>query len=125
MVFAFNYRNVKPNSTYIVYRKAFCRFLPMEYSESGTTKDGFPVFWFRFPDNVFDSPDRNPENSCYCRPHVAPCLLSGLADITPCYYSKNLFYYFILLNDYIVVLNPDFTVTVIYDECMERFLASF
>ncbi|KAJ9584706.1 hypothetical protein L9F63_020952, partial [Diploptera punctata] len=76
-----------PNSTFVVYRKAFCRLLPMEYADKGVTKDGFPVFWFRFPDNVFDSPDKNPENSCYCRPEVAPCLLSGLADITPCYYS--------------------------------------
>jgi hypothetical protein len=77
-----------PNDTFLIYRKAFCRFLPVVFSRSGVTQEGFPAYWFHLPDNVFDSPDKNPDNECYCRPRVAPCLLSGLADITPCYYSK-------------------------------------
>ncbi|XP_021917896.1 scavenger receptor class B member 1-like [Zootermopsis nevadensis] len=80
-------RRLNPNDTFLIYRKAFCRVLPMVFSRSVATDQGFPAYWFRLPDNVFDSPDRNPENACYCRPDVAPCLLSGLADITPCYYS--------------------------------------
>ncbi|PNF20583.1 hypothetical protein B7P43_G04867 [Cryptotermes secundus] len=75
------------NDTFLIYRKAFCRFLPVVFSRSGVTNEGFPAYWFNLPDNVFDSPDKNPDNACYCRPEVAPCLLSGLADITPCYYS--------------------------------------
>ena len=79
---------MKSNDTFLIYRKSFCRVLPLVFSRSGVTNEGFPAYWFHLPDNVFDSPERNPENACYCRPNVAPCLLSGLADLTPCYYSK-------------------------------------
>lgn len=82
------HRRMRTNVTFLIYRKAFCRVLPMVFARSGVTNEGFPAYWFHLPDNVFDSPDRNPENACYCRPNVAPCLLSGLADLTPCYYSK-------------------------------------
>ncbi|KAJ4444620.1 hypothetical protein ANN_06416, partial [Periplaneta americana] len=80
-------RHMTQNDTFLIYRKAFCRVIPVVFSHSGVTESGFPAYWFRLPNNVFDSPDKNPENSCYCHPKVAPCLLSGLADITPCYYS--------------------------------------
>jgi hypothetical protein len=82
------HRRLTSNDTFLIYRKAFCRVMPVVFSRSGVTDEGFPAFWFRLPDDVFGSPDRNPENECYCRPKVAPCLLSGLADITSCYYSK-------------------------------------
>jgi hypothetical protein len=85
---ALHYRLLTSNDTFLIYRKAFCRVLPVVFSRSGVTNEGFPAYWFRLPDNVFDSPEKNPDNACYCRPEVAPCLLSGLADITPCYYSK-------------------------------------
>lgn len=80
-------KHMRSNDTFLIYRKSFCRVLPVVFSRSGVTNAGFPAYWFRVPDNVFDSPDRNPENACYCRPDVAPCLLSGLADMTSCYYS--------------------------------------
>ncbi|GFG34116.1 hypothetical protein Cfor_05572 [Coptotermes formosanus] len=80
-------KRMRSNDTFLIYRKAFCRVLPVAFSRSGVTNEGFPAYWFHLPDNVFDSPDRNPENACYCRPKVAPCLLSGLADLTPCYYG--------------------------------------
>lgn len=82
------HRRMRSNDTFLVYRKAFCRAVPFVFSRNGVTNDGFSAHWFRVPDNVFDSPDRNPENACYCRPDVAPCLLSGLTDLTPCYYGK-------------------------------------
>jgi len=79
---------MRSNDTFLIYRKGLCRVLPVVFSRSGVTNDGFPAYWFRVSDNAFDSPDRNPENACYCRPDVGPCLMSGLADIRSCYYSK-------------------------------------
>jgi len=82
------HRHMRSNDTFLIYRRAFCRILPVVFSRSGVSNEGFPAYWYHLPDNIFDSPDRNPENTCYCHPNVAPCLLSGLADLTPCYYGK-------------------------------------
>ncbi|PSN52676.1 hypothetical protein C0J52_06014 [Blattella germanica] len=65
------------NESYVVYRKAFCRLLPMKFNESGVTSDGFPAYFFRFPDNIFDSPDKNPENSCIPLALSLPHFLRG------------------------------------------------
>lgn len=54
----------------------------------GVFDNGIPGYWYKLPDNVFDTPDQNPAQACYCDPKVKTCLPKGLSDITPCYYSK-------------------------------------
>lgn len=54
----------------------------------GVFKNGVPAFWYKLPDDVFETPDKNPAQACYCNPKERACLPKGLSDITPCYYSK-------------------------------------
>lgn len=54
----------------------------------GVFKNGVPAFWYKLPDDVFETPDKNPAQACYCNPKERKCLPKGLSDITPCYYSK-------------------------------------
>lgn len=81
-------RNIRKDMRFSVYRKAFCRTLPLQFVREGPTKDQVPAYWYTLGDDIFETPDVNPDNSCYCRPEVAPCLPRGLSDLTPCYYGK-------------------------------------
>jgi hypothetical protein len=69
-----------------VYRKAFCRTLPIEYSHTGEL-DGLEAYWFQLTDNAFESNADDPESTCYCDSNKK-CLKKGLGKITPCYYSE-------------------------------------
>ena len=73
-----------------VFRKAFCRTLPIVFQKELVTAEGIPVYQYGFADNFLDPPDLNPDNSCYCRKNTK-CLKKGLSDLTPCYYSKFIF----------------------------------
>lgn len=80
-------RNIRKDMRFSVYRKAFCRTLPLQFVREGPTPDNVPAYWYTLADDIFETPDRNPDNACYCRPEVAPCLPRGLSDLTPCYYG--------------------------------------
>lgn len=73
------------NEDFRVYRKAFCRTLPMKHTESDRV-DGINVEWFTFDDRAFHNDANDPESSCYCEEQK--CLKQGLSDISPCYYSE-------------------------------------
>ncbi|XP_034234473.1 scavenger receptor class B member 1-like [Thrips palmi] len=80
-------RNIRKDMRFSVYRKAFCRTLPLQFVREGPTPDHVPAYWYTLGDDIFETADVNPDNSCYCRPEVAPCLPRGLSDLTPCYYD--------------------------------------
>ncbi|CAB0014911.1 unnamed protein product, partial [Nesidiocoris tenuis] len=76
--------NLQPNSSFTIFRRAFCRPLPFVYVGQEITRQGYRAFRYSFPDNILD-PD-NPDNKCYCKKDG--CLKRGLSDLSPCYYSQ-------------------------------------
>uniref|UniRef100_A0A1B6DPI6 Scavenger receptor class B member 1 n=1 Tax=Clastoptera arizonana TaxID=38151 RepID=A0A1B6DPI6_9HEMI len=81
-------RHISPNDTFFLYRKSFCRTLPLVYNKSGFSDRGIPVFIYKLAENALDSPIMNPDNACYCKNTNKPCLPSGLSDLSPCYYGE-------------------------------------
>lgn len=80
-------KSIKKNETFKVYRKAFCRTLPIRFSHSGE-HNGIEAYWFSLADNAFDDSDVDPASMCYCN-KGKKCMKRGLGNITPCYYSKS------------------------------------
>lgn len=72
-----------------VFRKAFCRTLPIIFRKEVVTESGLPGYLYTLADDFADPPDQNPDNLCYCR-KMKTCLKKGLSDLTPCYYSTYL-----------------------------------
>ncbi|CAD6995134.1 unnamed protein product [Ceratitis capitata] len=77
-------RNIHKGETFRVYRKAFCRSLPIQYSHPETV-NGFKGYKFKLKENAFDSDLGDAETSCYCK--NKRCLKKGLGNIAPCYYN--------------------------------------
>ncbi|KMQ83172.1 scavenger receptor class b member 1 [Lasius niger] len=73
-------------ATFRVFRKAFCRTLPIMFRKEVSTENGIPGYLYTLTDDFADPPDRNPDNECYCH-KMKTCLKRGLSDLTPCYYS--------------------------------------
>lgn len=69
-----------------VYRKAFCRPLPIMFRKEIWADNGLPGYLYTLTDDFAAPPDQNPDNECFCR-KMKTCLKKGLSDITPCYYS--------------------------------------
>lgn len=80
-------QNISQSNTINVYRKAFCRTLPITYSHSGR-QWGFDAYWFTLAENAFVSSPDDPETECYCQEDQ--CLQKGLGDISPCYYGESI-----------------------------------
>ncbi|XP_033221751.1 scavenger receptor class B member 1-like isoform X2 [Belonocnema kinseyi] len=78
--------NLDKNAVFRIFRKAFCRTLPIVFKKETITADGIPVYQYGFADDFLDPPDKNPENLCYCRKNEK-CLKKGLSNLTPCYYN--------------------------------------
>lgn len=68
-----------------MYRKAFCRTLPIAFEREGT-HDGIKAYWFSIKENAFESSLDDPYTACYCR--NGQCLPKGLGDLSPCWYSE-------------------------------------
>ncbi|EFN79581.1 scavenger receptor class B member 1 [Harpegnathos saltator] len=73
------------NATFRVFRKMFCRPLPITFQKEVWTKYGLPGYYYVLADNFADPPEQNPDNECYCRKKA--CLKRGLSDLTPCTYN--------------------------------------
>lgn len=71
-----------------VFRKAFCRTLPIKFKEE-VTRDGLPGYLYTLADDFAEPPDRNSDNECYCR-KMKTCMKRGLCNLTPCYYGTYL-----------------------------------
>ncbi|XP_050425880.1 scavenger receptor class B member 1-like isoform X2 [Adelges cooleyi] len=76
-------RHLTPDMHFPMYRKAFCRTLPLKYTSAGDTKNGYPVHFYKFPMDAFNSSLE--QNKCYCQD--GDCLPAGLSDLSPCYYN--------------------------------------
>lgn len=68
-----------------IYRKAFCRPLPVTFRKETWTENGVPGYMYTLADDFADPGDQNPDNECFCRKKT--CLKKGLVDLTPCYYN--------------------------------------
>ncbi|CAL7951820.1 unnamed protein product [Xylocopa violacea] len=79
-------RNLDKRAVFRVYRKAFCRTVPIVFKEEITLENGLLGYLYNLPDNFLDPPDENPDNACYCR-NRKKCLKKGLSDMSPCYYN--------------------------------------
>lgn len=77
-------RNMSQGDTFRVYRKAFCRTLPVIYSHPGSI-DGVDAYFFKLAEYAFDTNVTDAETACFCKDKV--CLKKGLGKITPCYYN--------------------------------------
>ncbi|KAM7363506.1 lysosome membrane protein 2 isoform 2-T2 [Cochliomyia hominivorax] len=77
-------RNITKGETFRIYRKAFCRTLPIVYSHPGTL-DGIEAYHFKLHEKAFDSDLNDRDSSCFCV--NKKCLKKGLGNITPCYYN--------------------------------------
>lgn len=68
-----------------VFIKAFCRKFPMVYDSEVSVFKGVPAWRYKAPKDVFDSPDLNPENGCYCDVASGQCPPSGVFNATLCF----------------------------------------
>lgn len=73
------------NSSFKLYRRAFCRPVVFTYEKDTVTNKGFDGYQFRVNEHFLSNPEENPENACYC--HNGICLSKGLASLAPCYYD--------------------------------------
>ncbi|CAK9831565.1 Scavenger receptor class B member 1 [Anthophora retusa] len=78
--------NLDKHAVFRVFRKAFCRAIPIVYKEEVIANNGLMGYLYRMPDNFLYTPDENPDNACYCN-KKKKCLKKGLSDMTPCYYQ--------------------------------------
>ncbi|XP_066991111.1 scavenger receptor class B member 1 [Anabrus simplex] len=78
---------VNTNSTLHIYNQEMCRRFPLVFKEHTTVYDDIPTLRFHQPRNVFDHPDKNPENACYCHPHLESCPPSGVFNASPCAFN--------------------------------------
>ncbi|XP_053679997.1 scavenger receptor class B member 1 [Anopheles nili] len=77
-------RNISKTEVFKVYRKAFCRTLPIAFEREGDV-DGIKAYWFSIQENAFESSLDDPYTSCYCKNNQ--CLPKGLGDLSPCWYN--------------------------------------
>lgn len=77
--------NIDKRAIFRIFRKSFCRALPIMYRKEVTSENGIPGYLYTLTDDFADPPDQNPDNECYCRKKT--CLKKGLIDLTPCYYN--------------------------------------
>lgn len=57
----------------------------MVYDSEVSVFNGVPAWRYKAPTNVFDSPDKNPENECYCDVSSGSCPPSGVFNATLCF----------------------------------------
>ncbi|KAJ8978408.1 hypothetical protein NQ317_008483 [Molorchus minor] len=105
-------QHMRPHMPITIFRKAFCRPVQLEFLEETKTDEGFRTYDYGMKDNMFASPDINPDNECYCV--NGNCPGKGLQNIGPCYYdmpivlSKPHFYHVDQdIRDTIVGMTPD------------------
>lgn len=74
-------KNLRVNQTLKIFRKAFCRPVPMVFVQDTVGKEGFRQFEYKLSDNMFDVSE---ENKCFC--YKKQCM-KGFQNIAPCYYD--------------------------------------
>ncbi|XP_049942044.1 scavenger receptor class B member 1-like isoform X1 [Schistocerca serialis cubense] len=79
-------RYLPENETMWVYRKYFCRPIPAVFGKN-VTAYGLKLRQYKLKDDAYDTPDKNPDNSCYCDGQNRDCLPAGVAEVSPCYFN--------------------------------------
>ncbi|XP_066251064.1 scavenger receptor class B member 1-like isoform X2 [Euwallacea similis] len=74
-------KNLKPNQTIKLFRKAFCRPVPLTFVKDTIGKDGFREYQYEFAEDMFDVTE---ENKCFCQKNNC---MKGFQSIAPCYYG--------------------------------------
>nr|XP_050845801.1 scavenger receptor class B member 1-like isoform X1 [Vespula vulgaris] len=78
--------NLDKRAVFRVFRKAFCRTLPIVFKKEVVTEDGIPCYLYVMSEDFLDPPNENPDNECYCR-KIKKCHRKGLSDLTACYFN--------------------------------------
>lgn len=78
-------RSLKTTRDLKLFRSAFCRPVILEFLKEGYSPLGFKSYYYTVKKNMFDSPEQNPDNICYC--HNGECPGKGLQSIAACYYD--------------------------------------
>lgn len=73
------------HDTFYMYRRTFCRLLPMRFNRTLTFK-GLDAYEYVMDPKIFDSELHSPNSSCFCKNNH--CLKRGVGNVSPCYYSK-------------------------------------
>lgn len=69
-----------------IYDKDICRIIPLQF-RGMTSKNGIEAGIYTPPDNVFELPEKQPDNKCFCGPENETCPAKGLQNIAPCQYG--------------------------------------
>ncbi|PNF27495.1 hypothetical protein B7P43_G04284 [Cryptotermes secundus] len=69
-----------------VYDKDLCRIIPLHF-RGMTTKNGIEAGIYTPPEDIFDLPERQPDNKCYCGENDKTCPAKGLQNIAPCQFG--------------------------------------
>lgn len=77
--------NIPKNSSFRLYRRAFCRTISIVHDGDKLTEDGFEGYLYKSEKNFLASKEINPSNDCFCK--TDECLPNGLGDMSPCYYG--------------------------------------
>ncbi|XP_035729802.1 scavenger receptor class B member 1-like isoform X1 [Vespa mandarinia] len=78
--------NLDKRAVFRIFRKAFCRTLPIAFKKEVVTEDGIPTYLYTMSEDFLDPPNENPDNECYCR-KLKKCHRKGLSDLTACYFN--------------------------------------
>lgn len=69
-----------------VYDKDLCRILPLHF-RGMTSKNGIEAGIYTPPEDIFDLPERQPDNKCYCGENDETCPAKGLQNVAPCQFG--------------------------------------
>lgn len=67
-----------------IYFSNLCRRVPFIYDSEIETDDGVTLLRYKMPLNVFDDPDHNPFNQCFCDIATGHCPPRGIANVSAC-----------------------------------------
>lgn len=70
-----------------VYDKDLCRIYPLHF-HGMTSKNGIEAGIYLPPEDIFDLPEKQPDNKCYCGENNETCPAKGLQNIAPCQFGK-------------------------------------
>lgn len=81
-----------------VYDKDLCRIIPLHF-RGMTSRNGIEAGIYTPPEDIFDLPERQPDNKCYCGENDNTCPAKGLQNIAPCQFGK----FHLIVLDWLVV----------------------
>ncbi|KAG7295515.1 hypothetical protein JYU34_021724 [Plutella xylostella] len=67
-----------------VFFPKLCRRVPFQYEKDVESEDGIQLLRYRMPADVFDSPQTNRNNQCFCNIDTGVCPPKGVINVTAC-----------------------------------------